>query len=137
MRKYIDKDDYVEKMAIPTEAEETPNCADDYLQNDKYHHSLKGCKVEMMLERSITKDGQINVSTTKHCKTHNVKCSKSGWEWGYYQGDKSVVGKRKRVSLTKLEVEDIINQSKEGVSVMRLAQRFNTTYGAIYSILNI
>jgi hypothetical protein len=63
----------------------TPNCFNLYLKNNKYHHSVKGCKIEMMIGRSKNFNNN-NATIMKWCKTHKKYCSKSGWELGWYQG---------------------------------------------------
>jgi len=62
-----------------------PNNYSDIYQNEKYHHSLKGCEVKLIKYRC--KNGGIIIN--KHCITHNIICSKTGWELGYYNGVKS------------------------------------------------
>ena len=60
----------------------------DYLENNKFHHSEKGCDIEM--RRTVNeKDYNKNWSITKFCKTHNVLCSKTGWELGWYNGSQT------------------------------------------------
>ncbi len=62
---------------------------DNYLEikdNDKYHHSLKGCDIEVIVE--VVNE---NVRVNKYCKTHQILCSKTGWELGWYMGTKSVI----------------------------------------------
>lgn len=57
----------------------------EYLDNDKFHHSDKGCDVE--IRRTLNgKEYDQNYAISKFCKTHNVMCSKTGWELGWYQG---------------------------------------------------
>jgi len=52
------------------------------LKDEHYHHSRKGCKCEMF---SVEK-GCNGVIINKRCLTHDVKCSKSGWELGWWAG---------------------------------------------------
>lgn len=62
---------------------------DNYLEikdNDKFHHSLKGCDIEVIVE--VVNE---NVRVNKYCKTHQILCSKTGWELGWYMGTKSVI----------------------------------------------
>ena len=62
----------------------------DYLENEHYHHSDKGCQIEMTTEMG-TRPGEIFLSgVVKKCLTHNCVCSKTGWEKGWYRGTKSV-----------------------------------------------
>lgn len=62
---------------------------DNYLEikdNNKYHHSLKGCDIEVIVEVI-----DENIRVNKFCNTHQKLCSKTGWELGWYNGTKSVV----------------------------------------------
>lgn len=52
------------------------------LDNPKYHHSKKGCDVFMYY-----KQGERGFPVLKYCLTHNVVCSKTGWETGWYNGE--------------------------------------------------
>jgi len=36
-----------------------------------------------------SQDFDANISINKICKTHNIKCSKTGWELGWYLGTNS------------------------------------------------
>lgn len=58
---------------------------EDFLNNDKFHHSHKGCLVEMRLNKAE----KGNLSINKICLTHNKTCSKTGWELGWYMGTNS------------------------------------------------
>ncbi len=68
-----------------SETANTPLFFSDYLTNNKYHHSAKGCNVEMMLSFSPDVNNN-NISIIKYCKTHRKMCSRTGWEVGWYQG---------------------------------------------------
>jgi len=57
----------------------------DYLKNKHFHNSHKGCDTEMVINKC--KDGNLSVNMI--CHTHNVTCSKTGWELGWYLGTKS------------------------------------------------
>jgi len=50
----------------------------DYLKNEHFHHSEKGCDIEMK------RDG---TTINKICKTHDKVCSKTGWELNWYLGN--------------------------------------------------
>jgi hypothetical protein len=65
--------------------EYTPDNYKEYLGNDLYHHKDKGCELEI----KINKSSNGNISIEKFCKTHNVLCSKTGWELGWYNGTES------------------------------------------------
>lgn len=56
----------------------------DYLTHERFHHSEKGCEVEIIASK---REG--NYAVLKFCKTHNVLCSKTGWESGWYQGEET------------------------------------------------
>ena len=58
----------------------------DVKDNDKFHHSLKGCEIELSLVKSGRSDEDKILSLSKYCKTHNKKCLRSGWEIGWWQG---------------------------------------------------
>ncbi len=49
----------------------------EYKNNEKYHHSEKGCEVECLRDQS---------GDYEFCHTHGVRCSKTGWEVGFYLG---------------------------------------------------
>jgi hypothetical protein len=63
----------------------------DYLKNPHYHHSDKGCKIEMGVEYGNRK-GEVSMpGVVKRCITHNKVCSKTGWEKGWdYNGKTNV-----------------------------------------------
>lgn len=64
-----------------------PDNLAEILEHEKYHHSLKGCNIEMRINDTHYLNSKICVN--KFCKTHQVNCSKTGWEIGYYQGTQS------------------------------------------------
>jgi hypothetical protein len=68
--------------------EENYNSPDykSFLNHKRFHHSLKGCNIEMKKVKYVRGDIVVN----KYCHTHNVMCSKTGWEIGYFMGKKSV-----------------------------------------------
>ncbi len=68
----------------------TPNRYKQYLSHNKYHHSKKGCKIEMLIGKSKDLNNN-NVTIMKWCKTHKKMCSKTGWELGWYQGNYSPI----------------------------------------------
>ncbi len=61
----------------------------EVLNNDKFHHTEKGCNMEYRPHR--TSDGHW--SQEYFCHTHKVLCSKTGWELGWYQGTRSKYNK--------------------------------------------
>ena len=70
-----------------TEENFTPDNYEEVKDDIHYHHSLKKCDCEIRVSR--TPDERCSVFYTKYCKTHDVICSKTGWELGWYQGTKS------------------------------------------------
>lgn len=64
-----------------------PNNLAECLEHEKYHHSYKGCEIEMKLMSKY--NGKSKTVVNKFCKTHNILCSKTGWELGHYQGTQS------------------------------------------------
>ncbi|MEI6529662.1 MAG: hypothetical protein WCN88_04715 [Candidatus Falkowbacteria bacterium] len=70
-----------------TEENFTPKNYEEVKNDEHYHHSLKGCNCEIKIGKS--KDIQSVIYYYKVCHTHNVECSKTGWELGWYQGKKS------------------------------------------------
>lgn len=68
-----------------------PNNHLKYLKNKHYHHSEKGCKIEMGIEYGNRKGELPQPGVVKRCLTHNVVCSKTGWEKGWYAGDRTIV----------------------------------------------
>ena len=77
----------------PTEEMFIPVNHEEYLKNDKYHSSDKGCDCEIIEEKgkiySKTRNENNNIAVLKYCKTHNVLCSKTGWELGYFHNSNS------------------------------------------------
>ena len=75
-----------------TERDETPVTVDEYLPNEKYHHSLKGCDCEMKVIKALSygKEAHTTYAIEKYCKTHNITCSKTGWELGHYMRTNSL-----------------------------------------------
>jgi len=65
----------------------TPSNHEDYLSNPLYHHKDKGC--DTRLYKTNIGDSLVY---NKECLTHNVNCSKTGWEMGWYGGTKSENG---------------------------------------------
>jgi hypothetical protein len=66
-----------------------PNNHLKYLKNKHYHHSEKGCKIEMGIEYGNRKGELPQPGVVKRCFTHNVVCSKTGWERGWYAGERT------------------------------------------------
>ena len=69
-----------------------PDCYVEYLSHPKYHHSDKGCNcVVQILQREGSTRSVINIL----CLTHNIMCSRTGWEIGWYMGEDSQIAWRK------------------------------------------
>ena len=66
-----------------------PDNYSQYLDNEHYHHSDKGCDVEVLVLTDKRNDGKGNKSVNKICHTHSKVCSKTGWELGWYMGTES------------------------------------------------
>lgn len=65
-----------------TEAHFNPENLDDILTNPHFHHSLKGCICELVCFRASKSFSRL----AKICHTHDIECSKTGWELGWYKG---------------------------------------------------
>jgi len=61
----------------------------EHAKEDKYHHSAKGCEIDKRYDNKFT-IGSLNKMEYLYCKTHNCFCSKTGWEFHWYQGNNSV-----------------------------------------------
>jgi hypothetical protein len=75
-----------------TEENFTPDNYEEVKDNPRYHHSRCGCNCEIKFDRS--NDERNCIYYYKICHTHNVTCSKTGWELGWYGGTKSNKGKK-------------------------------------------
>lgn len=62
---------------------------DIYANDEHYHHSDKGCEIEMRRDNRFTIGSNQNINYA-YCKTHNVYCSKTGWEFHWYGGTHSL-----------------------------------------------
>lgn len=79
----------MKKVEAKEEEFYNPSGYADYLGNEHYHHSDKGCQIEMTTELG-TRKGEISLpGVIKKCLTHNCVCSKTGWEKGFYNGTDS------------------------------------------------
>ncbi len=59
------------------------------MNKDKFHSHDRGCKLlQINLKRSDVKDPHGEMECV-YCETHEVLCSKTGWEMGWYQGTES------------------------------------------------
>jgi hypothetical protein len=63
-----------------------PDNVEQYLKDEHFHHSLRGCKC-VVLPISAKDGNRIDNGVYKKCLTHNVDCSKTGWELGHYLGN--------------------------------------------------
>jgi hypothetical protein len=76
-------EDAINDYTLPLEEQfYNPNNYQTFLSNEHYHHQDKGCDTEIILHQSPRGDKKLN----KICHTHNVNCSKTGWELGWYMG---------------------------------------------------
>jgi hypothetical protein len=71
-------------MTATEQIEERENNFLNELKHPKFHSEEKGCEIERI--KTPTGYGYMENII---CHTHNVKCSKSGWELGYYLGQRS------------------------------------------------
>jgi len=77
-------------MEVKDEDDYNPSGYADYLENEHYHHSDKGCQIKMEIIMG-NRPGEIPYpGVIKRCLTHNVICSKTGWEKGWYGGNKTI-----------------------------------------------
>ena len=69
---------------------------EEHKDNEFYHHSRKGCEVDMRCdtEFTLTADRAMEYS---YCKTHNCFCSKSGWLFHHNLGIDSLALNEKKV----------------------------------------
>ena len=56
-----------------------------YANDDKYHHTCKGCDVEMRRDNRFT-IGSLAKINYAYCKTHNVYLGRQGFEFHFYNG---------------------------------------------------
>lgn len=114
-----------------TEDDETPYKVEDYLQHNRYHHSMKGCECEMRIRR---RDNH-NIAINKFCITHNILCSKTGWELGWYLGRKS---EKPVPEFNRFLTDEIVRQIKlsfnAGIRTLELCKKFGLSYYTIYGI---
>lgn len=68
--------------------QDTPTNLDEVINNEHYHHSLKGCDIEVKIS-----NGDFGNCKEVYCKTHKVLCSKTGWEYGWYTGNNNRIYK--------------------------------------------
>lgn len=66
-----------------------PDNYSQYLSNEHYHHSDKGCDIEVVVRTDKELSGRGNKSVNKICHTHDKVCSKTGWELGWYMGQET------------------------------------------------
>lgn len=79
----------MKKVEAKEEEFYNPSGYADYLGNEHYHHSDKGCQIEMGTELG-TRKGEVSLpGVVKRCLTHNCVCSKTGWGKGFYNGTPS------------------------------------------------
>jgi len=71
-------------MTVTEQIEERENNFLNELEHPKFHLEEKGCKIERI--KTPTGYGYMENII---CHTHGVTCSKSGWELGYYLGQRS------------------------------------------------
>lgn len=57
-------------------------------QDSHYHHTDKGCEIITKYDSKFTIGCNADIDY-RYCKTHNVYCTKTGWEFGWYLGRNS------------------------------------------------
>ena len=57
----------------------------EFEKHKRYHHTDKGCDIELFTRVREDPSGK-SIAMSKKCLTHNVECSKTGWELGWYMG---------------------------------------------------
>ena len=57
----------------------------EHLCDCHYHHSGKGCEMEARFDSKLTLGSNANIEYW-YCRTHNLYCSKTGWELHWYNG---------------------------------------------------
>lgn len=116
-----------------TELGETPINAIDYCKDEHYHSFLKGCDCEMIIKRNEFDDFAL---VNKFCKTHQVMCSKTGWELGWYRGTNSRALVRDNRTILTYSIASAMRELRdEGWSVQRLVVKFRTNQTSVYKIL--
>lgn len=92
-----------------------PNNHLEYLDNKYYHSSEKGCQCK--ITSTLTSVGGVIIN--KFCVTHNINCSKSGWELGWYGGTDSTIkecddcGKRIPLNTKNVRCNDCLKIIKD------------------------
>lgn len=56
------------------------------LENELYHHSEKGCVIQVLFDKRISVNKQFPIRYLR-CLTHGCNCSRTGWLFGHYGGD--------------------------------------------------
>ena len=74
-----------EQCEFREEYEEFDIKDEEILSHDRFHHSRKGCCLEFKPKKSIYGWRYYSV----HCKTHEVDCSRTGWQWHWWGGTNS------------------------------------------------
>jgi len=74
----------MKKVILHTEDYYNESGYADFLSNEEFHHSDKGCQIEMkVVKRGRPGERKVEV-VIKHCLTHGVDCHKEGWQIGHY-----------------------------------------------------
>lgn len=70
-------------ITVLEEESNNPDSYADFLPEEWYHHSDKGCEIEMIVVKS-GRDGEKKIPVLiKRCLTHGVDCHASGQEIGW------------------------------------------------------
>lgn len=63
----------------------------DFLPNPHFHNADKGCNCFVQISNIGKKNSRRRVNV--YCLTHNITCSKTGWELGWYLGNNNLATK--------------------------------------------
>lgn len=114
----------------PTEEMFIPVNHREYLKHDKYHSSDKGCDCEMREEKGSvygkTRNENNNIAVLKYCKTHNVLCSKTGWDLGYFHNSDSKQEFKMGDYNKCADCDDIADNGSKFCSTCRKIRRFES-----------
>ena len=114
------------KVIIMSEETYNPDSYADYLENEYYHHSDKGCQIEMTIANGTRKGEPALPGVIKKCLTHNCICSKTGWEKGFYLGKNSAINYckcGKEISQNKHFCKDCIKIKRQETIKQELEKR--------------
>ena len=80
--------------------------------NEHFHCSQNGCDIEMRLIRT---DYYGDYSVHKFCHTHNKECTRTGWEFGWYLGEKKIEYKKPTGDIKFKRAISVIAKLRNGI----------------------